>query len=293
MDATLEHLTFLDSDLLDLLGVIHKNLDAELQSELVEVEIEAGDFGVLDDGGHVLVCLDCLDGIALDELALGAALSVGLEDVDGLDVVLGLAEEALLLDVLDGIHDQLAEELWVGVDELAAHGGLGRVEQSLLAQLVDAHCQFVLNVAACLLRCDLEARDNAGGVHLHLDQLVSPLQQLSSQDHHGGCSVADLSILQLRKLDQKIGGGVLDFQFFEDGGAWVRVGVPSLVMVTSPISSTIILSSPCGPNEERTMFATERAARTNLDYAYRCRRARPSLIPDVLRYSLLLTLIII
>ena len=33
-------------------------------------------------------------------------------------------------------------------------------------------------------------------------------------------------------------------------------------MVTYPISSTIILSRPCGPSEERTMLATDMAALT-------------------------------
>lgn len=33
-------------------------------------------------------------------------------------------------------------------------------------------------------------------------------------------------------------------------------------MVTYPISSTIILSNPWGPNDERTMLATDMAART-------------------------------
>ena len=33
-------------------------------------------------------------------------------------------------------------------------------------------------------------------------------------------------------------------------------------MVTYPMSSTIILSKPCGPNDERTMLATDMAALT-------------------------------
>ncbi len=37
---------------------------------------------------------------------------------------------------------------------------------------------------------------------------------------------------------------------------------PSLVMVTSPMSSTNILSSPTGPREDLTMLATEEAAST-------------------------------
>lgn len=65
--------------------------------------------------------------------------------------------------------------------------------------------------------------------------------------------------------------------------------LPSLVMVTSPMSSTIILSRPCGPREERTMLATERAARTKWFEGYRCPSGRLCLILAGLRYLLLLT----
>jgi hypothetical protein len=40
--------------------------------------------------------------------------------------------------------------------------------------------------------------------------------------------------------------------------------LPSLVIKTSPMSSTIILSSPCGPNELFTMLATAEAAVTEI-----------------------------
>ena len=41
-------------------------------------------------------------------------------------------------------------------------------------------------------------------------------------------------------------------------------GLPSLVIQTSPTSSTIILSSPWGPSEDLTMWATDMAARTKI-----------------------------
>lgn len=39
---------------------------------------------------------------------------------------------------------------------------------------------------------------------------------------------------------------------------------PSFVIVTYPISSTIILSSPCGPRDDLTILATDMAALTLL-----------------------------
>jgi len=65
LDVAVRHLALLDPDLLDLVGTIHEDLDAELHSELVEVEIETGDFGIIDDVGHVLMRLHGLDGVAL------------------------------------------------------------------------------------------------------------------------------------------------------------------------------------------------------------------------------------
>ena len=83
-------------------------------------------------------------------------------------------------------------------------------------------------------------------MHFHFDEFVGPFEQLSSKDDDGGGANSDLCILQLCKLDEKVGGGVLDFEFLEDGGTWIGHGIPSLVMVISPISSTIILSRPWG-----------------------------------------------
>ena len=44
--------------------------------------------------------------------------------------------------------------------------------------------------------------------------------------------------------------------------SWLRIVAPSFVIVTSPRSSTSILSRPIGPSDDLTMFATESAAVT-------------------------------
>lgn len=76
------------SDFLEVLGVVNEDLNAQLESEFMEVQIKTGDFGFFDVGGHQLVSLDCLDGISVDQLTFSAALSVGFEEVDIFDVVL-------------------------------------------------------------------------------------------------------------------------------------------------------------------------------------------------------------
>lgn len=61
--------------------------------------------------------LDSLDGVTLDQLTFSGALSVSLEDIDGLDGVLD-SENSLLLNNFDGIDNQISEEGWIGVDQL-------------------------------------------------------------------------------------------------------------------------------------------------------------------------------
>ena len=53
----------------------------------MEVQVETGNFGLLDVGGHKLMGFDCLDGVSMDKLTFGAGLAVGLEDIDVVDVV--------------------------------------------------------------------------------------------------------------------------------------------------------------------------------------------------------------
>lgn len=70
--------------------------------------------------------------------------------------------------------------------------------------------------------------------------------------------------------------------------------LPSLVIVTYPMSSTIILSRPCGPRDERTIFATDIAAFTTNYHckSYHCCHERSFLILFVLQYLLLTFLIL-
>jgi hypothetical protein len=61
-------------------------------------------------------------------------------------------------------------------------------------------------------------------VDLILDELVSTLKELSSKNDNGGSTITDLSVLNLRKLDEDLSSGVLDFELLEDGSTVVCDG---------------------------------------------------------------------
>jgi hypothetical protein len=61
-------------------------------------------------------------------------------------------------------------------------------------------------------------------VDLILDELVSTLKELSSKNDNGGSTITDLSVLDLRKLDEDLSSGVLDFELLEDGSTVVCDG---------------------------------------------------------------------
>ena len=148
-----------------------------MQSEFVEIEVQACDFGLDDVVRHVLMGFNGLDGVTSDELALSAALAVRLEDVDGFDVVLDLREEGgFLLDGVDGVYDQASEEVGIGVDQLAGHGGLCAVEEGIDAQRLDGDGQLILDISACLLGGDLISGDDIGWMHFDFDELIGSLQ---------------------------------------------------------------------------------------------------------------------
>jgi hypothetical protein len=115
--------------------------------------------------------LDCLDGIAMDELTLGAALTVGFEDVDVFDMVLR-SKHGLLLNGLDSVDYQICEEDWVCVDEFAGHGGLGAVEEGLVSKTLYCDCEFVLDVSAGFTGCYFVASDDVSWVDLEFNEFV-------------------------------------------------------------------------------------------------------------------------
>jgi len=74
-------------------------------------------------------------------------------------------------------------------------------------------------------------------VDVLLHEFVSALEELSGEDNDGGGTISDFSVLDLGKLDENLGAGWVT-------SSCLRIVAPSLVMVTSPMSSTSILSRP-------------------------------------------------
>lgn len=58
-------------------------------------------------------------------------------------------------------------------------------------------------------------------MNLVLNKLVSTLEELSSEDDNGGSAVTDLSVLNLRELDEDLSSGVLNFELLKDSGTVV------------------------------------------------------------------------
>ena len=212
------------SDFVKVVGVLNENLHSHLETELVEVEVNAGNLGVLHNLGHALGGASGLNGVAVDKLGLPGGLSVCLEDVNGLDGVLGLTLGVGGLDVVHGLDNHTGEEVGLGAEKLGAHGGLGGVEDGILTEGVGLDTALLLDKSDGLLEGKTVTRHNRSGVNLVLHQLVGSLQELSGEDDNGGGSVTDFTVLDLGELAEDLGCGVGDLELLEDSGAIVGDG---------------------------------------------------------------------
>ena len=52
------------SDFFQIFGVVDEHLHAHLHAELVEVEVQTGDLGVVHEGGHLLAGAHHLEDVA-------------------------------------------------------------------------------------------------------------------------------------------------------------------------------------------------------------------------------------
>lgn len=52
-----------------------------------------------------------------------------------------------------------------------------------------------------------------------LNEFISSLEELSSQDDYRGGTISDFSILDLGELDKNFGSWMSDLQLFQDGGS--------------------------------------------------------------------------
>jgi hypothetical protein len=119
-----------------VIGVLNENLNAHLETEFVQVEVNTSDLGILHHLGHTLGRSGGLNSVTINKHGFLGGLTVSLEDVDVLDGVLGLALGVGHLDVLHSIDNHVGEEVSFTVEELGGHGGLGTVDKSFAAESV-------------------------------------------------------------------------------------------------------------------------------------------------------------
>ena len=189
---------------LELLRVAHQHLHPHLHLGLLEVEIHAGNLGVLHALHHALRRPSQVKRVPLDHLRLLHGLAVRLEDVDALDRVPRVAVVVVSLDRRRRVDNHPSEKVAIRADNLGAHARLGAVQNRLRTERVDRRRQLVLDVLHRLAHRQAVARDDGRRVDLVADQVVSPLEQLAGEDHDGGGAVADLAVLELRELHEDL-----------------------------------------------------------------------------------------
>ena len=127
---------------------------------------------------------------------------------------LGLHLDELKVDILavnvghgeHGIHGNLRHLAVTLVDDLGAQGGHGRLHEVL--RILGINGELLRHLVKVLTRAlgrQLEPIGNPDGVDALVDERLRLLQEGSAQHDHPRSPVADLVILRLRQLHQKLG----------------------------------------------------------------------------------------
>lgn len=123
---------------------------------------------------------------------------------------------------------------------------------------------------------DAVAVDDGLGVDLLVDQALGLAEELGGENGHGGGSISNFVVLHLGDVHENFGGGVVEGDGFEDGGAVVGdhdlTGGPMLLLISRCVvreykvanADCRILSMPLGPNVVFTKSPTA-IAPTNAD----------------------------
>lgn len=195
-----------------------------METELVQVEVNAGDLGVLHNLGHTLGGTSSLDGVTIDELSFLGRLTVSLEDVNVLNWVLGLTLSINHLNVLHGINNHVGEEVSLTEQKLGAHGGFGSVDKTFTGEGIGLDSEVLSDKVDRLLKGKTVAAHDGGGMNLVLNKLVGSLQKLGSEDDNGGGTITDFTILDLGKFDENFGSGVGYLELLKNCGAIIGDG---------------------------------------------------------------------
>ncbi|KAI3491659.1 hypothetical protein L1887_43971 [Cichorium endivia] len=202
------------------LGELAGALDAHACAkhlDLVRVHGRVGDedLGVVERFGTVGADL-LVEDEALVEVRVGELAAGLLDDLDVLEVGGSLEAE-------DGVDGEVGKVVLVCTEHLAGERGACDVHEVL------AECGWVGTVVLggifesleCGCGCDAVSFDDRLRVDAHVDQLFCFAQQFGRQHTHAGGAIAHLVVLHLGDVDQDLGGGIVEVNGLEDGGAVV------------------------------------------------------------------------
>lgn len=113
------------TDLLQLIGVVHGNLNTKLHPLLLQVHIQTSDLRIGNPGCHSLGSNGTVEGVAVDENRFSHTLSMCLQQVDSLNRVFNFVPLVRRLHQKHSIHHHVCEEARIGPNDLAGHRRLG------------------------------------------------------------------------------------------------------------------------------------------------------------------------
>lgn len=171
------------SDLIEGLWIMNEDLDSHGQSIFVQVEINKGDFGICDGFWHALGGSSGLNSVSVNKHGLLGGHSVSLQNVDGLDWVLGLSGVVDSLDSLHSVDSHISEEVALSIEELGRHRSFGGIDQGLSSESVDFDGQVALDVLDGLLQGKSVTSHDRGWMNVVLDKLVTSSQEFGGKDN--------------------------------------------------------------------------------------------------------------
>mmetsp|Transcript_30026 Transcript_30026/g.55249 ORF Transcript_30026/g.55249 Transcript_30026/m.55249 type:complete len:289 (+) Transcript_30026:1028-1894(+) len=221
----------------------------------LEVHVQHGDFdripiGGFDESRHSLRCPHGIDGKSpADEVGLRGRFSVRFQNVNGGERVLvplflpgcrlsdgrhvassrshgfvtgNVRQGGVHLYALDRVDRQFGEEIHFLPDNFGRHGRLRRVDEMFVSQFRHVYDHLLLDVGHRRLQRRSISGNDGRGMNAVLDEIIATAQQFGCDDDDRRRTVAHFLVLQVGKVDENAGGGMLYLQRFQNGGAVVR-----------------------------------------------------------------------
>mmetsp|Transcript_36845 Transcript_36845/g.86037 ORF Transcript_36845/g.86037 Transcript_36845/m.86037 type:complete len:312 (-) Transcript_36845:113-1048(-) len=218
-------------NVIDLFEVRDGHLYPLRHTMALKVHVQHGDPSALYGRRHPLRRPGGVNSKPVHHVGFHRRLPVRLEDVHGRQGIFIPSPPALCrgrhvhhLHGFESVHGQMREEIGLRAKDLGGHRRFRRAEEILLPQFVHLHHKLLLDVGHGGFQRPSVSRHDARGMDSLPNQLVAPSQQLRRHDYDAGGAVTDLLVLEVRELDEHLGGGVLHLQLLENGGTVVGNG---------------------------------------------------------------------